>query len=162
RDRAPGETRTRNPGLAQGRGSVARLCACAGGDRALPAAARARHPTRHTCRRRLGDPAVLRLADREAHRVGRESRCNDRAVTTRARRARSPWGADDARSGAGDPRERRVPQRAVFDELPRRDSTLSGGRSMSLVVSEPAGTIAVTPPALAGLVVQAAEIGRAH
>src|SRR5207253_6967557 len=74
-----------------------------------------------------------------------------------ARRARAPRSADDARGSVGDRCKRRVPQWAVLHELSRRDAVGRGGLCMSVVLSEPTGTITVTSVALAGLVVQAAE-----
>ena len=63
----------------------------------VPAAARARGPRRHVRRGRLGDPAVLRLADREARRVGHRPARRDRAG--RSARSRS-WSSRASRRRA--------------------------------------------------------------
>ena len=80
-----------------------------------------RRPARAGCARRYGrsgrirDSAVLRLDDREAHRVGRHPRCGDRA-----RRARSARGGDRGNSDHTRPRARRsrlagVQERRLLD-----------------------------------------------
>ena len=80
--RAAPRARDRDP--AQRGGSRPRLRARARDDRALPAAARARRPHRHAPRGGLGDLALLRLADREARRLGGGSAGGDRARCARA------------------------------------------------------------------------------
>ena len=107
-------------------------------DHALPAAARPRCPHRHPSRGGLGDLAVLRLADRQAHRLGRGSPGRDRARRPRARGDRARGRPDDAWARARHPPLGRVRGRRVLDELPGGDG---GARS-------PGSRGAVTPPGL--------------
>ena len=88
RARAAARARARDP--AQRRGSVPRLRARAGDDHPLPAAARPRRPHRHPSRGGHGDLALLRLADREARRLGGGSPGRrSRAASARSRRSAS-------------------------------------------------------------------------
>ena len=80
----------------------------------VPAAARARRARRHVRRGRHGDPAVLRLADREAGRLGRRPAGGDRARGARARGARRRGRPDDARARALDPRAARSSRSGVY------------------------------------------------
>ena len=70
RDRPRAAPRPRDRDPAERRGPRPRLPARPGHGDALPAAARPRRPRRHVRRGRHDDPAVLRLADREARRLG--------------------------------------------------------------------------------------------
>ena len=79
------------------------LHAGAGHDSTLRAAARARRARRHRGRGRVGRSAVLRLADREADRLGHRPRGGDRALGARAGRAGDRGRADDARRIARHP-----------------------------------------------------------
>ncbi len=72
-DRPGSAARPRDRVPDQRRGSVARLRAVAGQDRALQAAARPGSARRHGDRGRLGRPAVLRLAARQADRLVRDA-----------------------------------------------------------------------------------------
>ena len=90
----------------------------------VPAAARARRPGRHLRRGRHGDPAVLRLADRQDRRVGHRPRRGDRPRRAGARGARRRGRADDARALARDPPQRGVPQRRVLDLDARRAAAM--------------------------------------
>ena len=73
-------------------------------------------------------------------------------------RARAPRRSDHERGGARDPRERHVPERALLDELSRRDAACRGRSGMSYVVPQSTGgSITVTPAALHSLVAQAGD-----
>ena len=98
-----------------------------GSDHALPAAARARRADRHAPRGGIDDLALLRLADREAGRLGGGSPRRDRARGAGARRARARRRADDPRAGTRHPPLAGVRQRRVLDELPRRDGRPPAG-----------------------------------
>ena len=99
-------------------------------------AARAWRADRHAPRGGLDDLAVLRLADREARRLGRGSSGRDRARCAGARGDRARRRADDPRPRARHPPLARVRHRRVLDELPLRDGGAPAGardgRSMSV------------------------------
>ena len=76
-------------------GSGQRLRARPGHDQALPAAARAGCQDRHASRGGVDGLAVLRLADREARRVGRGPAGGDRSRPAGARRDRARRHPDD-------------------------------------------------------------------
>ena len=105
---AAGRARCRRPAARRGRatrsrsGSTPRIPAAgfapvAGPDRAASRPRRPGRPARHARRGGHDDPAVLRLADRQADRLGRRPAGGDRARPARARRARDRGGRDDAR-----------------------------------------------------------------
>ena len=98
-----------------------------GDDHALPAAARAGCPHRHPSRGGLRDLALLRLADRQADRLGRGSPRGDRPRDPGARRDRARRRPDDARAGARHPPFGRVRERRVLDELPGGDGGAPAG-----------------------------------
>ena len=76
-------------------GSRQRLRTGSGNDQAVSASARARGPDRHASRGRLDDLSLLRLADREAHRLGRGPAGGDRAWPAGTRRDRARRHSDD-------------------------------------------------------------------
>ncbi len=83
------------------------------------AAARARGSSRHARVRGLRHPALLRLSDRQADRLGRRSSGRARPRSPRAARIRARRSADDTRAGHGHPPEPRVRERRVHDPFPR-------------------------------------------
>ena len=131
--RARAAARPRDRAAHQRGGPDARVPARARADRALPPAARPLRPSRHLRRGRHGRSAVLRLADREADRLGRRPTVCDRARPARAGRARGARRADHARGGDRHPPQRGVPARRLLDDVPgggrRPPPALSGGSS---------------------------------
>ena len=118
-DGASSAQRTRDRAADQRRGPVPRFSARAGDDRALPPAARADRPRRHVRRGRDGGLAVLRLADRQADRVGREpAGCDLRALRAlgelevRGVRRRARPRSTSCAAG--------VPAGRLLDDVPRR------------------------------------------
>ena len=93
------------------------------------AAARPGRARRHRGRVGIGDPAVLRLDDREGHRLGRHARRGDRARRARAARARDRGHPDDARPRARRPRLAGVPERRLLDVDARPSSRAACRRS---------------------------------
>ena len=83
-------------------------------------AAGAGRPRRHVHRVGRVDPAVLRLAGREARRLGRRPRRGDRPRRARAARDGRRGRSDDARARARGARERAVPERRLLDVDARR------------------------------------------
>ena len=79
----------------------------------LPAAARAGCPRRHARRRRLRDPAVLRLARRQGDRLGRGPPGRGPPGSPSADRIRARRSSHDARAGDRHHRERAVRERAA-------------------------------------------------
>ena len=106
-----------------------RLHAGARRRRALPAAARPGRARRHARLRRLPDPAVLRLADRQGDRLGRRSPGRARPRAPRADGVRARRRADDPRPRSRHPRERGVPKRRVHDRVHRRVRRRTGARA---------------------------------
>ena len=163
RPRAAPRARDRDP--PERRGSRARLRAGAGADHALPAAARARRARRHVPRGGRVDLAVLRLADREADRLGRgPRRRRSRAACARSRSSSSRACPTTRELALDILRSRGVPERRLLDELPRRDggapAVARAGRREARRARDrraPAGTIRIDGDALAALVVAAAE-----
>ena len=162
-DRPGASARARARDPAQRGGSGPRLRAGARDDHALPAAARPRRPHRHAPRGGLGDLPLLRLADREADRLGRGSPGRDRARRPRARGDRPRRRPDHARARAGHPPLRRVRERRVLDELPGRDGGAPAGAHGRMsrdghVIKGPHGEVRIEGDALAALVLAAAEL----
>src|SRR5262249_6030922 len=124
------------------------------------AAAGPRGGARHARGGRLPRPAALRLAARQARRLGRDAGAVDRPDAAGTRRARARGRADDPRAGDRHPAQRGVLERPLLDRLPRRGGRPpAGDRRMTdpLVFRGPAGTGAVTPGALTELVARAAR-----
>ena len=90
--------------------------------RAFPAPARARRPRRHPPRGGLGDLTVLRLADREARRLGGGSAGGDCARCARAGGDGAGRDPDHARARPRHPPLARVRGGRLLDELPRGDA----------------------------------------
>ena len=103
----------------QRRGPGARLPARARCRHALPAAARAGRSRRHPRRRRLHDPAVVRLPRRQGARLGRGPAGRGPPGAAGADRIRARGSAHDARAGDRHPGERAVHERDVHDRVHR-------------------------------------------
>ena len=104
----------------QRRGSRPRIRPRAGDGAPLPAAARPGRARRHRDERRQRDPAVLRLDDREGHRVGRDASCCDRPCGSRAPRARRRGHPDHEGRGARHPPLRPLPRGLLLHVDARR------------------------------------------
>ena len=119
-DRPRPALRARDRDPDQRRGSGARLRALAGPDRAAARSGRPGRPAGHARRAGQHDPAELRLADREAGRVGLRPAGGDRPRPAGARRARDRGDRDHARLRPRRPAQRGVRERRVHDLLRRR------------------------------------------
>ena len=84
-----------------------------GNDQRVSRAGRPRRSRRLGGLRRLDDPARLRFADRQAHRLGADARRSDRAPAPRDRRVRHRRRADDAAAAARALRRSRRDRRVV-------------------------------------------------
>ncbi len=115
--------------------------------RALPRAGRAGDPDGFAPVQRLRGPALLRLAARQAHRVGSGPGDRHRALAGRPRRAGRRRPGDQRRDPQGAARQRGVPRRADDDEpaRPRRQRGVPG-RGGAIVIRGPRCRPAQTAP----------------
>ena len=127
----------------------------AGHGQPVSAAARRRRAGRHARLRGLPRAALLRLAARKAHRLGRGSRSGPRPVAAGAGRARDRRGRHDGaalrrgRGGAG------VPLGRLHDGLPRRrprPPVVACAQGRSRLMPLRLGTATVTDEALESIV----------
>ena len=126
---------------------------------ALPPGARARRALRHVPRGRRRRAALLRLAARQARRLGHRPRRGARTYGARARGDRDRGRADDARVRPRRDPQRRVRERRVLD----LDSGRAGSASrrfsvMTLLLNGPHGTITVPDSVLVHIASRAARV----
>ena len=151
----------RDRGSPERRGPAQRLRAGSRADHAHAAAARAGRAPRHARRGRLPRAAALRLAARQAGRLGRDPPAGDRPDAARTRRARARRRADHARAGDRHPPQRGVRQRPLLDRVPGRGRRAAAGDrglvTEPLVFRGPEGSITLTAAAVTELVARAAR-----
>ncbi len=156
-DGASTARRPRDRGAAQRRGPRGKLRSLTRPRDTLPATARAVRPAGHAHRGGNRGIAALRLAAREAHRVGSRPRRRDRPLPPGAFRAGDRGRAHDARARDRHHAFGGIRVGPLLDVVPRRSRRAAGaGATMKELARTQLGRIAVEPKALDRLVRDAA------